>query len=730
MAVRSSSSKTERSDSAKTGRTRAAAKKTTRTRKPGSSDELKALDAVPVTSLNGVGQKVAEKLATLGISTVQDVLFHLPMRYQDRTRVRQVGGLRAGEEVMIEVEVDVAEVVFRRRRSLLCKASDGTGSITLRFFHFSQKQVATLARGTRLRCFSEVRRGPAGLEMVHPEYSFIRDNEALPDCLTAFYPATEGINQLTLRKLSDQALVLLRRQTLPALLPDDAGVLGEFPDLVSALETVHRPPAGIDTDALLDGTHIALQRLALEELVAHRLGLLQQRLRRRDNRAPVIAPAGELVKRLLGNLGFSLTNAQVRVNKEIQDGMQTASPMLRLLQGDVGAGKTVVAAHAAALCVEAGMQVAVMAPTEILAEQHLLNFTDWFEPLGIDVGWLSGKLTARARRDAIEAIAIGRSSIVIGTHALFQDDVTFHNLGLAIVDEQHRFGVHQRMALRNKGAAGGLVPHQLIMTATPIPRTLAMTAYADLDLSVLDELPPGRKPVKTVAVDAARRAEVAQRIEASIDQGRQVYWVCTLIEESESLQAEAAEDTRVWLQESMPQARVGLVHGRLKSTEKDQVMSAFKNWEIDVLVATTVIEVGVDVPNASLMVIENAERLGLSQLHQLRGRVGRGTEASTCTLLFQGPLSKTARERIDIMRKTNDGFVIAEKDLALRGAGEVLGTRQTGMADFRIAELTRDAHLLGTVTLLADQVMQESPARVAALIRRWIGDAKREYGAV
>lgn len=687
------------------------------------------LDQLAIVKLTGVGEKVAAKLGGLGIYTVQDVLFHLPMRYQDRTRIRQVGTLLPGEEAMIEVEVDVAEVVFRGRRSLLCKTSDGTGSITLRFFHFSQKQVASLKRGTRLRCFSEVRRGPASLEMVHPEYSFVRDSESLQDSLTPFYPATEGVNQLKLRKLSDQALTLMEKHAPAEILPRNSKQLSGYPDLVTALKTVHRPPAGIDTAALLDGTHIAMQRLALEELVAHRLGLLLQRLSRSDNRSVVMQPAGHLVEQLIQNLGFPLTNAQARVCEEIKQGLCSASPMLRLLQGDVGAGKTVVAAHAAALCVEAGMQVAIMAPTEILAEQHLLNFTDWFEPLGVEVGWLSGKLPARARRDAIEAIALGRSSIVVGTHALFQDEVEFSNLGLAIVDEQHRFGVHQRMALRNKGVAGQ-VPHQLIMTATPIPRTLAMTAYADLDLSVLDELPPGRKPVKTVAIESSRRAEIAERIAARISEGRQVYWVCTLIEESESLQAEAAEDTAAWLQESMPQVRTGLVHGRLKSDEKDRVMSEFKKRELDLLVATTVIEVGVDVPNASLMVIENAERLGLSQLHQLRGRVGRGSEASSCILLYQSPLSKTARERLKIMRDTNDGFVIAEKDLSLRGAGEVLGTRQTGVADFRIADLSRDAHLLDVVTVLADDLMQQSAGDVATLIRRWIGDQRREYGAV
>ncbi len=688
------------------------------------------LDRMPVTKLKGVGDKVADKLAPLGISNVQDVLFHLPLRYQDRTRLRQVGTLRAGEEAVVDLVIDAADVVFRRRRTLLCRASDNSGSLTLRFFHFSQAQAKSLKRGVCIRCFSEVRRGPAGLEMVHPEYSFIESDAELEDSLTAIYPTTEGVHQLTLRKLTDQALHLLTadrvRDWIPPALLSQYG----FPDLAEALQTVHRPPSDIDIPSLIEGSHPALQRLAIEELIAHRLGLQLQRLQRQQDLAPSIQPAGKLSRQLLADLGFELTRAQSRVVSEIVESMQSTQPMLRLLQGDVGAGKTVVAALAAANAVEAGMQVAIMAPTEILAEQHLLNFIEWFEPMQIEIGWLSGKLGVKARRSAIEAVAMGRSRIVVGTHALFQDDVEFERLGLAIIDEQHRFGVHQRMALRNKGATAGFVPHQLIMTATPIPRTLAMTAYADLDCSIIDELPPGRKPVQTIALEAARRAEVAERVAAAIAEGRQVYWVCTLIEESESLQAQAAEDAANQLSEAMPETRIGLVHGRLKSKDKERVMQAFKQRELELLVATTVIEVGVDVPNASLMVIENAERLGLSQLHQLRGRVGRGQAQSTCILLYQGPLSHNAKQRIGIMRETNDGFVIAEKDLEIRGAGEVLGTRQTGATEFKIADLGRDAGLLTTVAVVADQLQSEHPDCVTALIRRWIGEQKREYGSV
>lgn len=706
-----------------------------------------SLAELPITSLKGVGQAVADKLDTgLGIRCVQDVLFHLPFRYQDRTRLCPIGALQPGREALISGEVVLAEVVYRGRRSLLVRIADGTGSITLRFFHFSQTQVKQFQRGAHLQCFGEARRGYGMLEMVHPEYRLKRAEDegvSLNDSLTAFYPATEGVQQPTLRKLSDQALALLETHTLsdwmPGALMQDLGL----PDLASALRIVHRPPPSADVEALQDGLHPASRRLALEELVAHRLGLRLLRVHARQERAPLIRPAGTQVSQLMGSLSFSLTGAQQRVLDEVLTDMGSNDPMLRLVQGDVGSGKTIVAALAAAQAVEAGYQVALMAPTEILAEQHLLNFAQWFEPLGIEVGWLTGKLRASARRSAIEAVAMGRTRVIIGTHALFQKDVVFENLGLAIIDEQHRFGVHQRMALRNKGATDmpvrtdrsegvgeTILPHQLIMTATPIPRTLAMTAYADLDISVIDELPPGRKPVKTVALDSERRGEVVKRVSVVIADGRQVYWVCTLIEESEMLQAQAAEDTVANLTEWLPEHKVALVHGRMKPREKEAVMQSFKAREIDLLVATTVIEVGVDVPNASLMIIENAERLGLSQLHQLRGRVGRGSAESSCILMYQSPLSNNARQRIGIMRDTNDGFVIAEQDLELRGAGEVLGTRQTGLAEFRIAQLGRDDDLLDDVCDLADALLDGYPESVTGLVGRWIGHDKRDYGAV
>ncbi len=689
---------------------------------------------MPVQTLKGVGDAMAAKLATIGVHTLQDVLFHLPFRYQDRTRLSKIGALSPGGEAVVCGDVLIADVVIRRRRSLMVRINDGTGSLMLRFFHFNQQQVAQFERGRRVRCFGEVRRGPGMLEMVHPEYRVLSPNapeeDGLEDTLTPFYPATEGVQQPTLRRLSDQALALLETSALDDLLPADALSNSQLPDLVTALKIVHRPPPNVDVQALMEGIHPAHRRLALEELIAHRLGLRLLRVNAQQQHAPLIRPPGDIMQSLKDSLQFSLTNAQSRVLLDVINDMGTPEPMLRLVQGDVGSGKTIVAALAAAQAVESGYQVAMMAPTEILAEQHMLNFSEWFEPLGISVGWLTGKLRVAQRRSAIEAVAMGQQRIVVGTHALFQKDVEFENLGLAIIDEQHRFGVHQRMALRNKGADANTLPHQLIMTATPIPRTLAMTAYADLDVSIIDELPPGRKPVTTVAIDNTRRAEIIQRVGSSIDEGRQVYWVCTLIEESESLQAEAAEDAYATLQEMLPRHRVGLVHGRLKPRDKDAIMQSFKNKEIDLLIATTVIEVGVDVPNASLMIIENAERLGLSQLHQLRGRVGRGSEQSSCILMFQAPLSNNGKERLGIMRETNDGFIIAEKDLSLRGAGEVLGTRQTGLAEFKIAQLGRDDDLLDDVSNIADHLLETNSPHVQPLVRRWIGEEKKDYGAV
>ena len=687
--------------------------------------------STPVTQLKGVGAAQAEKLARLGIHTLQDVLFHLPFRYQDRTRLVPIGATREGSEVLIQGRVLMADVVIRKRRSLICRIEDGTGQLHLRFFHFSNSQKNHFQKGAVVRCYGEVRITGMGKEIAHPEYRIMEDADAPVDAvLTAVYPATEGIQQPTLRKLTDQVLKLLgKAQTVAELLPVEAMHNAQWPSLTEALSYVHRPPPDAPVQALLDGSHKAQQRLALEELTAHHLSLLKLRQRVKQQSAVSIDQQSSLEAQLLNQLPFQPTNAQQRVHGELCADLAQPHPMLRLVQGDVGAGKTLVAARAAAMAIDAGYQVAMMAPTEILAEQHYHAFIEWFEPLGIRVAWLSGKLKGSKRNQQLALIESGSAAMVVGTHALFQQEVHYRNLALVIIDEQHRFGVHQRLALKQKGEASGIVPHQLIMTATPIPRTLAMSAYADLDTSVIDELPPGRTPVKTVVIESQRRHEVVARVRNACKEGRQVYWVCTLIEESEVLQCQAAEDTAQQLQVFLPDLKIGLVHGRLKATEKADIMDRFKKGELQVLVATTVIEVGVNVPNASVMIIENPERLGLAQLHQLRGRVGRGSTESFCVLLYMQPLSKLGKERLEIMRQTNDGFVIAEKDLQLRGPGEVLGTRQTGEMSFRIADLLRDEALLEDSKQLAQTLLDKDPNTAGRLIKRWLGNAD-QYGEV
>ena len=689
------------------------------------------LDQLPVSSLKGVGPRSLPKLQKLGIETVQDLLFHLPLRYEDRTRVVPIGSLRHGDQAVVEAEVDLAEVKFGKRRSLLVRISDGTGALTLRFFHFNKLQQQGFSRGARVRCYGEARHGAATLEMVHPEYQVLQDDTvtATEETLTAIYPTTEGVHQLSLRKLSDQALTRLDAAALPDWLPESLMKGFAFTGLAEALQYVHRPPPRASVVKLLEGKHPAQQRLAFEELLAHHLSLRQLRFEARAHPAPRLTGDGSLVNAFLAQLPFTLTGAQQRVNEEILADLRNDHPMLRLVQGDVGSGKTVVAACAALRAVASDLQAAVMAPTELLAEQHYKNFRQWLEPLGIAVAWLSGRTKGKARAKVLENIEEGAAQVIVGTHALFQDDVVFAKLGLAVIDEQHRFGVHQRLALRDKGIASGIRPHQLVMTATPIPRTLSMTMYADLDSSIIDELPPGRTPVQTVVIPNSRRDEVVERVRQACRDGRQAYWVCTLIEESELLQCEAADDTAAMLAAQLPELRIGLAHGRLKSQQKEAVMQSFKDHELDLLVATTVIEVGVDVPNASLMIVENAERLGLSQLHQLRGRVGRGSEKSSCVLMYQAPLSRNAKTRLTVMRETNDGFVIAQKDLELRGPGEVLGTRQTGMMEFHIADLLRDEALLEPVERMAEQLLQHYPDHVQPLIRRWLGQAV-QYGEV
>jgi len=681
--------------------------------------------------LRGVGPSLESSLNQLGIYSSQDLLFHLPFRYEDRTRLHPIGALYPGARVLVEGEVEHSAIVRGRRATLVVVISDGTGRLTLRFFHFRAAQKQQFSRGTRVRCYGEVRGGYQGLDMVHPSYKRIlnESDEAVSDRLTPVYPTVEGLGQASWIKLTDQALSLLNNQQLELeeLLPDDLRGNLKIPPLASALTYIHRPPVAADVAALVERRHPAQQRLALEELLAHNLSVQQLHRRQRKLRAPALTQQTPQEQDFLKQLPFKLTGAQLRVITEIQKDLAQSHPMQRLLQGDVGSGKTVVAAMAALRAMGNGFQVAIMAPTELLAEQHLRSFTEWLEPLGILPVWLSGKVTGKARQNALQAINQG-APLVIGTHALMQEGVHFGKLGLAVVDEQHRFGVHQRLALLDKAGAESLHAHQLIMTATPIPRTLAMTAYAGLETSVIDELPPGRKPVTTAAVSDERRTEVVSRVAAACLEGKQAYWVCTLIEESDTVQAQAAEEVARELQSSLSAVEVGLVHGRMKPVDKQLIMDRFKNGDIQLLVATTVIEVGVDVPNASLMIIENAERLGLAQLHQLRGRVGRGDQQASCVLLYSPPIGPLAKERLNIMRETSDGFRIAEKDLELRGPGEVLGTRQTGMLQFRVADLARDQELLETIPAVAERLLANNPATAVKLIRRWIGDAARFAG--
>ena len=688
-----------------------------------------AADAL--TDLSGVGPALAKKLERLGVYRVEDLLFLLPLRYEDRTQLVRLGALVPGMRCLVTGEVLLAETVYRGRRNLLVRISDGSGQLTLRFFHFSKSQEAQFRNGAHLTCFGEVRRGAGGLEMIHPEYRLLRETQdpSTDDRLTPIYPATEGVQQGRLRSLSDQALARMRKSPPAELLP--ASILDKLgmPTLADAIHYLHRPPKDADVGLMQAGRHPCQQRLAFEELLAHYLSLKNLRALADTVAAPPLGGGRDEVDAFIRDLPFRLTGAQQRVVGEVLSDLEEPHPMMRLIQGDVGSGKTVVAAIACLKAVSSGVQAAIMAPTELLAEQHWRSFSDWFRPLGLEPAWLSGSQRSVARRAALEGIESGDAQIIVGTHALFQEGVSFRKLGLVVIDEQHRFGVHQRMALRDKGVGSGNHPHQLVMTATPIPRTLAMAAYADLDTSIIDELPPGRQPITTIAVPDARRAEVVERVRSACAAGQQAYWVCPLIEESETLDFEAAEKSYEMLTEALPHVRVGLVHGRMKPAEKERGMQAFKEGLIQLLVATTVIEVGVDVPNASLMIIENAERMGLSQLHQLRGRVGRGSIQSHCVLLYKPPLGHIAKSRLSVLRETNDGFVVAERDLELRGPGELLGTRQTGLPDYRVANLVRDAELMPRVQMAAETIRREAPDNAAAIVRRWLADANR-YGKV
>jgi len=708
--------------------------------KPSEKNQKKsAAHSCRLTQLKGVGPKVEERLGKLGLNTIQDILFHLPYRYEDRTRVIPIGSLRHGQSALIEATVDYASVAFTRkgknRRMLLVHVTDGTGSLLLRFFYFNKQQQNALAAGTKQRFFGDVRYGASSIEMVHPEYSKVDENtsDLTEKSLTPVYHTTDGVSQFLLRRLSEQCLQLLNKEeVLPEYLTSDLLAQDKSCSLADAIKYVHRPPVDANINALFEGQHRAQLRLIFEELVAQHLSFQVLREKNRKQRAVSLQSANHLLFQFIKSLPFELTLAQQKVNQAILQDLESGLPMMRLVQGDVGSGKTVVAALACLKAVESDMQAAIMAPTEILAEQHYKNFSHWFQPLGINVVWLSGQIKGKKRTEVLGKIMSGEAQVIVGTHALFQKDVEYKSLALAITDEQHRFGVQQRMALAKKASSKNAcknksaeLAHQLIMTATPIPRSLAMTAYADLDYSVIDELPPGRKPITTVVIQQERREEILERIYRACSAGKQAYWVCTLVEESEALQCQAAQDTAQMLQNVLPDINVGLIHGRLKSDEKNSIMQDFKNAKIQLLVATTVIEVGVDVPNSSLMIIENAERLGLSQLHQLRGRVGRGREASHCVLMFKSPLSDHAKERLTIMRKTNSGFEIARKDLQLRGPGEVLGTRQTGLMQLKIADIVRDEYMLEDVKIAAQKILDGTPEKVKPLIDRWVGAAQQ-----
>ena len=686
-----------------------------------------------VTNLKGVGEKQAEKLHKLGLNVVQDLLFHLPLRYQDKTKLTSLADAIVGQEVLIEGVVQQSRLTQGRRASLLVDVSDDTHSaLSLRFFHFSAAQARQFKRGEHVRAFGELRSGPNGLEMVHPQYQvFSQSSPPLEDTLTPVYPTTEGLGQTTLLKLVKQAITLLNQYPLDEALPPGLLMRWDLPSINQALLTLHQPQPTDDLYQIKQFRHPAQQRLIFEELLTQQFSLQQMRQQQQRRYAPKLAPS-HTANELLASLPFALTGAQQRVWQEIQADLKRDHPMQRLVQGDVGSGKTIIAALAALQAADAGYQVAIMAPTEILAEQHRNHFLEWLQPLGIELAWLNGRLKVAEKREMLAKIARGEAKVVVGTHALFQESVVFEQLGLVIIDEQHRFGVHQRLSLNQKAQSDGIeafAPHQLTMTATPIPRTLAMTAYGDLDISVIDELPPGRQVIDTAVLSNAKRQEVMAHLYHQCKQGVQAYWVCPLIDESEVLDAQAAQTTYDEFIQLWPDLRVGLVHGRLKPAEKDAMMQDFKAHQLDLLVATTVIEVGVNVPNASLMVIENAERLGLAQLHQLRGRVGRGAKKSYCVLMYQSPLSATAKSRLQIMRQTQDGFLIAEEDLRIRGPGEVLGTRQTGGLQFRIADLQRDQNWIEPAQQIAQQWLTESQqhAQVVELLQqRWIGE-KVEY---
>jgi len=674
-----------------------------------------------VTTLKGVGPHLNKKLSKMGIRKVEDILFHFPIRYQDRTMLCPIGEAKFGRHVLVHGEILVSSLKLGRRSSLITIISDGTGRLTLRQFHYNRSQRRSLQRGMWLQCFGELRSGPSGPELVHPEYQIIsgRGGVQLDATLTPIYPTTKGLGQKMWRKLTDEVLSKYDTQTRE-LLPESLVKVNNFLTIKESLQIIHRPPTETDIAALSNRTHPAQLRLAFEELLAHHLAMTRRRQLRDSQKAPEIPIGKNFWPKLEKRLDFTLTQAQSKTIQEIFSGLSQNSPSLRLVQGDVGCGKTIVAVAAALAAVEVGLQVAIMAPTEILAAQHFQTFSSWLKGFNLKTVWLTSKLGGKEKKEVYDFLVNGKAQIVIGTHALFQEDVQYKSLGLIIVDEQHRFGVEQRASLRDKGQSSNQVPHQIIMTATPIPRSLAMVVYADMDISIIDEMPPGRQTAETAVMPNARRVEVQKRVREACKSGQKAYWVCPLINESEALEVEAVVQRSKTLQKELPDVRVSSLHGKTGVGEKEEIMTAFRAGTIDLLVASTVIEVGVHVPEATLMVVENAERLGLLQLHQLRGRIGRSDQRSVCIFLYQNPLTTVARNRLVAIRELKDGFMVAKKDLELRGPGEILGTRQSGIPEFRIADLFRHSEVAKLVPDIADYLQTNNPQLVDEIIDRWL----------
>ena len=679
----------------------------------------------PIISISGLGKKTSDRLNQLGIHTLEHLLFHLPSRYQDKTSITPLSSASVNDEILIEASIDRIEVIPSRQRQLLCYLSDNQNHrVLLRFFHFTQYQKQALVRGETIQCFGEIKIGRQGLEMHHPEYRIISQDQKplFEPTLTPVYPLCAGVSQNKMKQWVNKALEVLKASVIDDYFEKITN--NTMPSLKDSLFLLHHPNKDEDLLKIESFNHISQQRLIIEELATHQLSLLKIKEARKSKESKPISIRSSLSNKMISSLEFDLTSAQSRCINQINEDLSTSEPMLRLLQGDVGSGKTIVAVFALIQAVENNFQTAVMAPTEILARQHLQNFTNYLSPLGIQIAFLSGSQNTQERKDNLSLIENGKAKVIIGTHALFQENVYFDDLALVIIDEQHKFGVHQRLSLSKKA---NVTPHQLVMTATPIPRSLTMSAYADLDTSIIDELPPGRQTIETVALSNARRDELIEKIKQISKEGRQIYWVCTLIEESEALRAESAEKTFAYLSDNLKDLKVVMIHGRLTKSEKEIIMSDFASGKTNLLVATTVIEVGVNVPNASLMIVENSERLGLAQLHQLRGRVGRGSEKSACVLLYQSPLSQTAKERLDILRQSNDGFLIAQKDLELRGPGEILGTQQTGIASMKIANIVRDAYLLKQVGFYSSKMLEAAHDSQNALMSRWIDEEKTHY---